>query len=71
MTKNTTLQAVDSRLADNIAERAYSLYIERGRIDGFDLDDWLRAERELRSSPRRASGAAATTRANTARARRL
>ncbi len=32
----------------DIAERAYQLYLERGRVDGFDREDWLRAERELK-----------------------
>ena len=31
-----------------IAERAYALYIARGFEDGHDLDDWLRAEQQLR-----------------------
>ncbi len=31
----------------DIARRAYSLYVMRGREDGHDLDDWLQAEREL------------------------
>jgi hypothetical protein len=30
-----------------IARRAYELYLERGCADGEDLNDWLRAEREL------------------------
>jgi hypothetical protein len=30
-----------------IAERAFALYCERGGAHGFDLEDWLRAEREL------------------------
>lgn len=30
-----------------IAARAYELYVERGRSDGHDVEDWLRAEREL------------------------
>ena len=30
-----------------IARRAYELYCERGREPGRDMDDWLRAEREL------------------------
>ena len=34
---------------DEIAHRAYELYLSRGREDGGDLDDWLRAERELRT----------------------
>lgn len=31
-----------------IAERAHSLYRERGEEPGSDVEDWLRAERELR-----------------------
>lgn len=31
-----------------IARRAYALYERRGRAHGCDLDDWLRAEREVR-----------------------
>jgi HSP20 family protein len=30
-----------------IARRAYQLFADRGSTDGHDLDDWLRAEREL------------------------
>ncbi len=33
----------------DIAERAYQLYVERGRVDGFDREDWLRAEHELKA----------------------
>ena len=29
------------------AQRAYQLYEARGCIDGFDVQDWLQAEREL------------------------
>jgi Protein of unknown function (DUF2934) len=32
---------------DEIAERAYGLYVSRGRQDGRAVEDWLRAEREL------------------------
>ena len=35
---------------DEIAARAYEIYQSRGGTDGADLDDWLQAERELRSS---------------------
>jgi hypothetical protein len=35
-----------------IAKRAYELYLQRGSIEGHELDDWLEAEAEL-------SGAAA------------
>jgi hypothetical protein len=34
-------------MAEAISSRAYELYLERGAADGHDLDDWLRAEREL------------------------
>ncbi len=30
-----------------IAQRAYEIFIQRGRANGQDLEDWLRAEREL------------------------
>ncbi len=30
-----------------IRTRAYQLYEERGRDDGHELDDWLRAEQEV------------------------
>lgn len=33
---------------DDIARRAYGLYEARGREPGQDMDDWLRAEKELR-----------------------
>jgi hypothetical protein len=36
-----------------IAERAYGLFLERGGDEGHDLDDWLRAERELADAKRR------------------
>jgi hypothetical protein len=32
---------------ERIRLRAYDLYEQRGREDGLDLDDWLRAESEL------------------------
>lgn len=38
---------------DAIAHRAYELFEERGREFGHDLDDWLRAEHELRDARRR------------------
>jgi Protein of unknown function (DUF2934) len=34
----------------DIARRAYDLYLARGREPGHQLDDWLQAEQELRSS---------------------
>lgn len=34
--------------SDDVAHRAYELYQARGSEPGADLEDWLRAERELR-----------------------
>jgi hypothetical protein len=34
---------------EEIRRRAYIRYLERGATDGRDFDDWLEAERELRS----------------------
>ena len=31
----------------DVARRAYEFYELRGRVDGFDADDWRQAEREL------------------------
>jgi DUF2934 family protein len=36
-----------SDIEERIRQRAYELYEQRGRIKGFALDDWLRAEREI------------------------
>jgi hypothetical protein len=33
---------------EDIRLRAYQRYLERGRHDGADFDDWLEAEAELR-----------------------
>jgi len=32
---------------DEIAFRAYEIFLRRGAAHGSDLDDWLQAEREL------------------------
>jgi hypothetical protein len=34
---------------DEIAEAAYHRYLQRGGNDGQDFDDWVEAERSLRS----------------------
>jgi len=36
-------------IEEEIALRAYEIYLERGETDGNDVDDWLKAEYELRS----------------------
>ena len=35
---------------EEIRQRAYEIYLNRGAVPGSELDDWLQAERELRSS---------------------
>ncbi len=34
---------------EDVRRRAYELFEARGRGDGHDLDDWLRAEQEIRN----------------------
>jgi hypothetical protein len=40
---------------EEIAERAYRIYDQSGRIDGQDFENWLRAESELRAERASAS----------------
>ena len=35
---------------EQIQVRAYEIYIQRGRQDGLDLEDWFQAEKELKTS---------------------
>lgn len=37
----------DALAQEEIARRAYRLYLERGGQDGHDVEDWLGAEAEL------------------------
>jgi len=53
--KPSTLSAASGRQAlsaeernERIARRAYEIYEERGREDGQELEDWLRAEQEVK-----------------------
>jgi len=32
---------------DQVRRRAYELYVERGKVDGFEVEDWLQAEAEF------------------------
>lgn len=53
-------QLVGSKLLDNndqIRIRAYALYEERGRASGHELDDWFRAEGEVKSQENRDAAA--------------
>jgi hypothetical protein len=38
---------------EQIAQRAYQRYVERGSEPGREVEDWLEAERELREVPDR------------------
>lgn len=41
-------EAIDSDLRYRlISEAAHRLYLERGSVDGYDLEDWLQAESEI------------------------
>lgn len=40
-------------LREDIRRRAYELYEQRGKNDGHDVDDWLRAESELTRQEKR------------------
>lgn len=48
--KSTSVTAISDprpNLEEEIHRRTYELYEQRGREDGLDLDDWLRAEAEV------------------------
>jgi hypothetical protein len=65
---------VMDRTFDDVARRAYELFLARGREHGRDLDDWLEAERQVMTvqpptrAARRTTSAPRTSR-TTARAR--
>jgi Protein of unknown function (DUF2934) len=44
--------------SEEIRQRAFEIYIERGRIHGSDLDDWMQAERELQEKYKETAKAA-------------
>jgi len=46
--ESASTAAENSPTIEQIQQRAYEIYLERGGADGNDTDDWLRAERELR-----------------------
>jgi hypothetical protein len=35
---------------EEIERRAYELYLARGEVQGYDQQDWLQAERELKET---------------------
>jgi hypothetical protein len=36
---------------EEVARRAYDLYLQRGGAHGKDVEDWVRAEKELSDEP--------------------
>jgi len=44
-------------IEQQIQQRAYELYEERGRPDGHDVDDWLQAESEIKGTQANAAAA--------------
>lgn len=47
---------MDQSLQNEIALRAYKLYLQRGETNGHEVEDWLRAEREVLSKQDRQDG---------------
>jgi len=39
----------DEPREEKIRRRAYELYVERGYMPGYDVEDWIQAEQELSS----------------------
>ena len=48
-TTTATAIATSDPSYDQIAKRAYELYLERGSVEGHHEEDWLLAEAELRT----------------------
>jgi Protein of unknown function (DUF2934) len=53
--KQTANVETDRNREQEIRRRAYTLYEERGREDGHDIDDWLRAEAEVSATGQKAA----------------
>lgn len=45
-----------SASADEVAQVAYELFERRGRMHGYDLEDWIEAERIVRARRRGGRG---------------
>lgn len=58
----TQIAAGSKPTQEQISQRAYEIYIERGRPEGRDLEHWLEAERQL--SPRNDSSRSQTAAAS-------
>ena len=51
--------APSSDIEERIRERAYELYEQRGRIDGFASEDWFQAETEMKGEQKQPQARAA------------
>jgi len=38
---------------EDIERRAYEIYLERGGVEGYEMEDWLQAEQELQQRNRK------------------
>jgi allophanate hydrolase subunit 1 len=51
--QHEVLDSLNAPAREATARRAYELYLARGATPGYDLDDWLAAERELMTEAKR------------------
>ncbi len=49
-TEESAVSRVQRPSQEEIRRRAFAIHIERGGVRGYDLDDWLQAEKELTES---------------------
>jgi hypothetical protein len=47
MAKSNDASETGRPTQEQIAKRAYELFLQRGSVSGYELDDWLQAEAEL------------------------
>jgi hypothetical protein len=49
-----------ANVTDSVARRAFELFLARGGVHGYDLEDWFTAERQLnsRSAPKKRAASA-------------
>jgi hypothetical protein len=60
MAKSNRAGGVPQPAQDEIARRAYELYLQRGSVPGHETDDWLQAEAELSAESARGEDAEET-----------
>jgi len=49
ITSKDTPATSPEKLVDEIRKRAYEIHLKRGKNPGSDMDDWLKAEREIKA----------------------